>query len=283
MLKRCICCLMVGFIAWPCVARGEESLPLLELGVGAGLLSLPSYRGSDDRTLHLLPIPYVVYRGDFLRADGRSLKAIFFESERVELNLSLDATPPVRDDESGAREGMPELDPTVEIGPNLRFRFAEGSGAGGDWRLEGNLALRYVVATDLVHYSGTGWTVYPNLNVNYREKGEGLAKGLNVGLSAGPLFATAPYHDYFYEVAPEYARPGRAAFSPRGGYSGFRATGAISKRFGDFWLGAFFRADQLSGAAFEDSPLVERKTSYMGGIGLVWIFYRSEKKVRGKD
>ena len=37
--------------------------PLWELGLGVAALRLPDYRGSDQSSTYLLPLPYVVYRG----------------------------------------------------------------------------------------------------------------------------------------------------------------------------------------------------------------------------
>ena len=43
-----------------------------------------------------------------------------------------------------------------------------------------------------------------------------------------------------------------------------------------FWVGAFARYDNLSGAAFVDSPLVKDKESFMVGIGVAWILMESK-------
>ena len=43
--------------------------PLWELGVGVGALRLPHYRGSDQSHNFLLPVPYLVYRGQILPKD----------------------------------------------------------------------------------------------------------------------------------------------------------------------------------------------------------------------
>ena len=35
----------------------------------------------------------------------------------------------------------------------------------------------------------------------------------------------------------------------------------------------FFRYDDISGTAFEESPLVKQKYYYMSGVGLFYLFY----------
>src|SRR6266568_3550534 len=86
--------------------------PLWELGLGAGVLELPHYRGSDQSHTWLLPVPYVVYRGKFLKADREGARAVLFESDRVDFDLSLAASAPVRSRDDDARQGMADLKPT---------------------------------------------------------------------------------------------------------------------------------------------------------------------------
>ncbi|HHO70113.1 MAG TPA: hypothetical protein ENN02_01365, partial [Halothiobacillus sp.] len=50
-------------------------------------------------------------------------------------------------------------------------------------------------------------------------------------------------------------------------------------RFGQLWVGGFLRYDNLSGAAFADSPLVETRHSLMAGIGTAWVFGKSSRQV----
>jgi hypothetical protein len=46
---------------------------------------------------------------------------------------------------------------------------------------------------------------------------------------------------------------------------------ALSKRFPDFWTGAFIRVYDLHGTAFDNSPLLKQNVSFMAGIGVAWI------------
>src|SRR5919108_4076162 len=118
-----------------CAATAHaEPRPQWEIGAGAAAVTLPDYRGSDESRGYLLPVPYVIYRGERLRVDRQGVRGIFFESDRVELNLSLNATPPVDSEDNRAREGMPELDPTFEIGPRLDVTLARDRAR--EWSLQ---------------------------------------------------------------------------------------------------------------------------------------------------
>jgi outer membrane protein len=103
--------------------------------------------------------------------------------------------------------------------------------------------------------------------------------GLNLGISAGPMFADSGYHDYFYSVEPAYSTAERPAYSAGGGYSGSTLTVGLDKSYKQFVLFAFVSADFLQGASFENSPLMKRKTSFMSGVSVSCIFFKSTETV----
>jgi outer membrane protein len=107
--------------------------------------------------------------------------------------------------------------------------------------------------------------------------------GWNLGLLAGPLFGSQRQNAYYYSVAPQYATPARPAYEAPSGYAGMQYTMGMSKRFPNFWLGAFLRYGNLSGARFEDSPLVVQKDSLAAGVALSWIFGESSTRVMVDD
>jgi outer membrane protein len=53
----------------------------------------------------------------------------------------------------------------------------------------------------------------------------------------------------------------------------------MSRHFDRIRVGAFIRYDYLSGAAFDDSPLVETDHSLMGGVAVSWILKKSTRTV----
>jgi outer membrane scaffolding protein for murein synthesis (MipA/OmpV family) len=253
---------------------GAEQLPLWEAGMGAAVLSLPHYRGSDERRAWVLPFPYVVYRGEFLQADEKRVRGLFFRTARAELDVSVNGTPPVDSSDNEARRGMPDLDATLEIGPSLNFRLARSDDRKA--RLELRLPVRGVLATDLSHVDFTGWVFQPNLNVDVKDA-FGHA-GWNLGLLAGPMFADRRYHQYFYGVDPAFATAARPAYNASGGYAGTQLLVALSRRYRSFWVGGYARWDTLNNAVIADSPLVRTNHSFAAGMATAWIL--GESKVR---
>jgi outer membrane protein len=260
------------------VSGRAEQKPLWEAGLGIGAVTFPDYRGSDRTQTYVLPVPFFVYRGEFLKADRNGVRGRFFDSDRVELNVTMGASAPVDSRDNPARLGMPDLKPTVEIGPSLDLTLWRS----GDRRTK--LDFRLPLVTGFTIQSSpqsTGWQFSPRLNLDLQDPA-GLA-GWNLGLVAGPLFGDRKQHQYFYSVAQQYATPDRPAFEARRGYAGAQFLVAVSKRFPSYWVGGFLRYDTLSGAVFNDSPLVKRSNYLAGGIAMAWIIGESSRMVEVTD
>ena len=257
----------------PLVAQGAVDRPLWELGAGGGVLHLPHYRGSDQSTTWLLPVPYIVYRGEIFKADRDGARAVLLDAQTVDVDVSASASAPTRSKDNRAREGMPDLKPTVEIGPNLNWTIARGRQAGSGWKLDLRLPVRAAFSVESKSRLA-GWIATPNVNLDLR-----TSSGWNVGLQAGPLFTDRRLNAYFYDVAPAYANATRPAYRSSGGYAGFNALAGLSRRDGNRWLGFFVKADSLSGAAFEDSPLVRQRHHWSAGVAVSWVFAQSSRTV----
>jgi outer membrane scaffolding protein for murein synthesis (MipA/OmpV family) len=262
-------------LAWAAAAQAKEE-PLLEFGLGLGAIGFEDYRGSETTHAYPLPIPYLVYNGKFLKADREGVRSTLFDKDWVELNLSGNATTPVRSDRE--RSGMPDLKSTLEVGPSLDFHLA----ASADRRIKFDLRLPLRAAFTVEALPQfVGWTFTPRLALDVADPW-GFA-GWNAGVLAGPLFADHRYNDYFYSVAPPYATAARPAYQATGGYAGAQTIMALSKRFPNYWVGAYIRADSLSGAAFGSSPLVQRNSYWSAGFGVAWMIHTSTQMVEVPD
>lgn len=273
-----IAALIVAGVVWTGLSPGRgraEQLPLWEAGVGIAALSFPDYRGSDQRQTWMLPYPYIVYRGDFLQADDRRVRGLFFKTPRLELDVSVNGTVPVDSGDNNARRGMPDLDATLEIGPSLNVLLKESDDR--KTRLELRLPVRAALASDFSYVRQVGWIFQPNLNLDVADP-LGYA-GWNLGLLAGPLFTDRRYNQYFYGVEAPYATTSRPAYSPGGGYAGTQFIAALSRRYGEYWAGAFIKWDTLGGAAFADSPLVTDRRSFAAGFAVARVLGVSKTRV----
>jgi MipA family protein len=248
--------------------------PLWEFGLGVGALGFSDYRGSNTASVYPVPVPYFVYRGTFFKADHDGIRGLFLDSERVEVNLSVNATTPVRSSTRGVRAGMPSLRPTLEAGPSVDLHLWRS--AQSRFRLDLRLPVRSAFTIEAAP-SRVGWLFTPNLNLDIADPG-GHA-GWNVGLLAGPVFADRRYADYFYSVSTGLATPARPAYQASGGYAGSQFIASASKRHAQRWFGAFVRYDTLAGASFADSPLVRTQRYWTAGIGIAWMISHSARWV----
>jgi outer membrane protein len=265
--------LCAGLTLAPVVQAEDKSL--WELGVGVGVLSTPHYRGSETRENYALPFPYGIYRGSFLKVDRENgIRGKLFKGKDVHFDLSLAGNVPVPDSDEGARSGMDGLDLLIEVGAEMKIGLWRS--LDGNHRFGFNVPLRavYSVGDPLLEYQGL--TLSPYLNYRIRQPSE--AAVVRYSVSAGPIFATSRYHDYFYEVDSEFVTPEREEYHGNSGYSGSRVTVSATRHFDDFVIGAFARYDYLGGAVFEDSPLVETDDYLVVGVVFGWILGKSESR-----
>ena len=260
------------------LSAAAEDVPLWEIGAGVAAFSFPAYRGSDQSSNFVMPVPHFTYHGDFLKADRHGLRGTFFDNDRLELTLSAALSPPASSDDIEARKGMQNLDATFEIGPQIDVTL---------WRSENRarfvkllLPLRAAVTLDSKPRD-IGLVFHPKLNMDVTDL-PGMA-GWNLGLLAGPLFGDRRQHDYFYGVRASEATASRPAHEARSGYAGMQYLASLSKRFPGYWVGGFVRYDNLSGAVFENSPLVRDKNYFAAGMAVTWILGESATRVHIDD
>lgn len=254
------------------ITFADEALPSKkpkwELGVGLGVLSLPHYRGSDQRSEYAAPIPYVRYNGKRLKVDKEGGRFFFYNGKDINVDISTAFALPVDSKDNRAREGMTDLDPIIELGPRVEFKLYQSEDKNIRFRFA--MPLRAALATDLSHTQAIGWVFSPYLQLRY------FNTGWESAISVGPTWASEEYHDYFYEVAPQYTTATRPAYNAQAGYSGSRITITLSKRFNKLWFGLFAKYDNLNDTVFIDSPLIKQNHSYMVGAALSWVFKKSK-------
>jgi len=260
------------------LAVHAEQKPLWEAGLGIGALSFPDYRGSDEMQVFPVPVPYFVYRGEFLKADRDGVRGELFNRKYAELSISANATIPVRSEDNAARRGMRDLKPTVELGPS--FDLHVWRSPDERMKLDVVMPLRAPFTVESSPRS-IGVVFSPRVNLDIADVAG--YTGWNFGVGAGPLFADKKFHDYFYSVTARDVRPDRPAYDAGGGYSGAHFIVSLSKRFPRYWVGGYMRYDTLAGAAFVDSPLVKQQNYLAGGFGIAWMIGESSRSVETDD
>ena len=252
--------------------------PLWEVGIGGFTGYLPHYPASEQNSMRYFAAPVPIYRGKILRVGEENRGAVsgrFINKKRYEFDVTLSAAFPVDSGSNDAREGMPDLDYLFGIGPQLIFKLIDEP----DHRsLNLNLQARAVFSTDFSSINSQGYVFNPKLRYSH-ENLTGL--DLKISTSAGPVFATEDLMDYFYEVKPEFVKPGRPAYDADAGYLGSNLTFAVSKRFNKrfrLWVGT--RLGIYNRATNDDSPLFKDEVNTSFFMAFFWSIFQSEEPAR---
>jgi len=253
--------------------HSSDNLPLWEAGLIAGGMTQPAYPGADERASLLLGLPFVVYRGEYLRIDRNTVGVRAIKTPRTEVDIGFSASLGSRAADSEARRGMDDLGTLLEFGPRLKINLGEVSDGRSTSRIQ--IPMRAVFdANDHFKYHGIAYELQWVKDME-------LPDNWIVTTNLGAVFGDQQLADTFYRVAPAEATPVRPAYNAKSGLIALRATLWASRLFTpDARFFSYIRADSVTGSANYDSPLVRRETGWTIGIGLAWTLAHSERKAR---
>jgi outer membrane scaffolding protein for murein synthesis (MipA/OmpV family) len=250
-------------------ASAPASEPLWEVGAVAFGLTQQAWPGASEDVRRAIALPYVLYRGPWLRIDRGAFGVRAVKKSDFELDIGFSGSLGTRSKDAPARLGMPELGTLVEFGPRGRWNLGAAPG-GGQWRLE--LPLRGVFDVS-DRFASRGLALEPEIQWNH----SGLA-GWRLTASAGALLGDRQLAGTFYDVGSAYATALRPAYEAKAGLISWRLGLTASHRLTRDWrVFGFGRLDTVAGAANADSPLVSRTTGYSAGVGLQWTWMRSDR------
>jgi len=245
------------------ITTKKEALPLWELGLGLGGLHQPYYVGTKETRTFGFPVPVPVYRGSVFKSDDDGMRAELIKDQRFKLDLSLDFNLAVDSSKVDLRQGMDDIGSLLQIGPSMQFKL--GGGERDEWLL--NLPVRANLEFD-GGVEDAGYTFAPNLTYfnNFSWRG----KPWRAGVALGPQFGSKEYQNTYYGVGPEFATAERPEFEADSGYAGSRLLLSLRSKDKDRLWVWFLRYENISGASFDDSPLVETDD----GLSLGFIYSR---------
>lgn len=253
-------------------AQDDAGLPLWELGAFGVGVSQQAYPGSSAQVERLLVLPYVVYRGRFLRAERGSAGIRALKTDDVELDVGVASAFGSRSDDIPARSGMPDLGMLVEIGPRLTWKLGAGPG-GGRWQAEFPWRGVFDLNDALAH---KGMAFEPTLRFERRS-----SQGWQYHASVGAVIGDQRLADTFYGVSPVHATLQRPAYAARSGLIAWRLGTTLSRRVtANLRLFAFARVDAVAGAANRASPLVDRRTGASVGFGFTHTLLQSQAEAK---
>lgn len=271
-------CLVLLPALFPTLATAD-SLPLWEIGLGGGVLRIPDYRGAQDARVYPYPFAIPFYRGKYLRSDEDGVRGEVLLSKRIKFDFSLDGNVPVKSGDVLARQGMPDLAPTFQIGPALNIKLWHSAQEQSSFIAF--LPVRFAIAVEFPELYHIGYTLSPRLN--YNRKVGFMGGKWNMGIGVSLEYGSEAFHDYYYQVDPQYATATRPAYDAQGGFAGYRSIFTFYRRFTNTWVSFYGRYDRIDDAVFEDSPLAVRKDGTTVGFLVTWILFKSETMVEERD
>ncbi|MEM7611286.1 MAG: MipA/OmpV family protein [Pseudomonadota bacterium] len=253
--------------------EGAQELALWEIGAGFGIARTPNYPAASGSRTRALPLPVVIYRGDFFRiGDGSVASGKLFENDRMELDISLNGSFDAESDDIDVRAGMPDLGFVFEVGPELEIILSDPAVTDERWKLE--LPVRAAASLDDSEFSSRGFVFSPQLEYE-RTFADGRYEW---SVSLTPSFATRRLHDYFFTVAPEFATAERPAFEADSGYLQTTIGLGLQRRGRKSFAAIGLAYTRLDGSANENSPLFEEKQQLAIGAFIVYRFWESERR-----
>lgn len=234
----------------------------LVYGLGLSVLSTPSYIGSEKQNLVVLPFPYIEYTGKYLSIDRDRIYNEFYNTEKVQIELSLRGMLPAKSKDT-AREGMPDLDAMLEIGPKLTYNIF--SKHDSKINLEIPIRAALSLGDDFLEYQG----YFSSLDLMYENY---IFDNYKINFVVGVGFSDQRINNYYYEVDSKYVNNNRNEYHSKSGYSDFHNTFSVTKKEKSFWYGAFIKHYYLDSVVYEDSPLVETKSSIFTGLAFSYLF-----------
>lgn len=258
-------------LASPVLAE-QPALPLWEAGLIGINVNQLAYPGSDQLVRRNFVLPYLVYRGDIVRADRENVGLRAFKTATLELDVGFAGSLGSSDADIPVREGMRDLGTLAEAGPRLRWTLSDDvSGA----RLRADFPLRAVFdLSNSLKYNGVSFE--PGLYADIT-----TAANTFYALGVSALFGSEKLSDYFYQVAAADVTAQRPLFDAKAGLIAVRGSVSAGKRFSDKWRGfGFARYESTRGAKNADSPLLVQTGGWSFGLGITYIWTESAQKVR---
>jgi outer membrane scaffolding protein for murein synthesis (MipA/OmpV family) len=236
--------------------------PLWEAGMAAVAVHGPDYPAAGTSHWRGAVAPIIVYRGKRFRVDDDGVRGRLLDAGRFEFDVSGAASFNSRS--SAARQGMPQLDYTFELGPQALYRMPLGEGQ----QLSGHFKMRRVFSTNWRHLNGRGYVIEPELRWRRRGWPDGFSQ---VQLALQADWASEALQDYFYQVDPAYATAARPAYDARAGYFGSALRASFSRRLApSLVLSVGATLSEHTGAANRSSPLFERSHTLTALAAVVW-------------
>jgi hypothetical protein len=178
-------------------------------GLAGGVGWITDYPGAAQGRMRYLVMP--AFHSKYITVDRQDgARAHLVNERRIKFSVSFSFLLPTSAQDIPVRQGMPDLDLILQLGPELQIYFLRSN----TFNVYLRLPVRFIVATDFKSdFEYLQWTFAPSLRTEY-----------NFGSKYGKLgtrlefdFASARYQSYFYQVEARYATADRPTYHAKMG------------------------------------------------------------------
>ncbi len=251
-----------------------QAKPFYEIGVAAAHGVLSDYPASNEYRSRTIALPYLVYRGNFLKSDNRDgTRLQILKDHNSDLDFSFGGSLPTENNKNQARLGMPNLDWTIEVGPRFIYYFYRDSEFG---QVKLGLPLRLSFATDFSHTKLIGTTLAPELTF---DRYHFLTYNLNLYGAVTLNYLSEGIADYFFQVEPSQTTNIRNSYDAKPGLLSLDYSVGFKYDWESYFLAAGVRYSDFSISSNKTSYLhrTDINISYVFALG--FTFYESNERV----
>lgn len=226
-------------------------------------------------------MPWFIYRSDNIQVKDGGVELVAYESDRLKIDLGLSGSLNSDTSDTPLREGMPDLDFLLELGPRFDVPLSDSTRNGIRARLNWVTSLRLALSTDFRSIDNQG----PVLNTELRYRMGGFYDDkLSFSASVSSTWLGNDLMDYFFAVDSEFATDTRPEFNASGGFLSVGASLGISYKVTrniNAFLGLGYNS--LSGSENEDSPLFEDDSTSSIILAASWRLFESKTRVSVRE
>jgi len=220
-------------------------------GLGVLYKDKPYKDYDNDEKTNLVPV--ILYEGESFFVRGSSLGWKFVDNKGLEFAAVGEYLADGYDSsDSDYLSGMKDRDPSFGVGAHVI------------WNPEA-LGFKLAAVTDVTDNSD-GTQVRGEVFYKYRT-GDWMLKP-----SAGVVWQSEDYNDYYYGVKASEARPGRSAYSAGADLNYRLGAVAVYQEKTSPWMYAAGLRYDIYGSEIEDSPIVDNDNELSAFIGVAYTF-----------
>lgn len=251
-----------------------EPLPLWDYGIALAYLRFPYYPASEQTKVWYLPVPTFQYRGEILRSTQKEgTRAYFLKSDTWSVELGGSGVVEVKSDETFARQGMPDIPWSLQLGPKAVYRDGEGT--------EVNLGIYQSIVTDF-NRAKTNGAIYEGQILHswfYPVEKSNAKTTVIAGLGG----ATQEYMATYFDVRAEDATSQRPRYESRSGFLSYELLLVQSFKYRKYSYFAYLNAERFELSANRASPLHRTDLNLSATVGLTYVLGESERKAMPED